>query len=87
MIEVRLHTPICERGVGVTALAQRAGVHTSQLWIVLRQPDRVHLRTLEGVCRALGVRPGEMLVQTQRTDLGQESAGARSGGGWRQSYQ
>lgn len=64
MIEVRLERVMRERGVGVTALAQQAGVHTTQLYTLLRQPDRVHLKTLDKVCRALGVAPGELLVQT-----------------------
>lgn len=64
VIEVRLGRLMRERGVGVTALAQRAGVHTTQLYTLLRQPDRVHLKTLDKVCRALGVAPGEVLVQT-----------------------
>ena len=45
------------------ALAQRAGVHTTQLYTLLRGPDRVHLRTIDKVCRALNVLPGELLVQ------------------------
>jgi DNA-binding Xre family transcriptional regulator len=63
MIEVRLQILMRERGVGIVALAQRAGVHTTQLYTLLRQPDRVHLKTLDKVCRALGVTPGDVLVQ------------------------
>ncbi len=65
MIEVRLAPLMRERGVGVVALGQRAGVHTTQLYSLLRKPDRVHLRTLDKVCRALGVTPGAVLVQTE----------------------
>lgn len=69
MIEVRLEVLMRERGVGVVALAQRAGVHTTQLYTLLRRPDRVHLKTLDKVCTVLGVTPGELLVQTQPADL------------------
>jgi DNA-binding Xre family transcriptional regulator len=65
MIEVRLERWMRERGVGVVALAQRAGVHTTQLYTLLRRPDRVHLKTLDKVCRALDVTPGDVLVQTE----------------------
>ncbi len=65
MIEVRLEALMRERGVGVVALSQRAGVHTTQLYTLLRKPDRVHLRTLDKVCRALDVTPGDMLVQRE----------------------
>ena len=63
MIEVRLEALMRQRGVGVVALAQRAGVHTTQLYTLLRRPDRVHLKTLDKVCTALGVAPGDVLVQ------------------------
>lgn len=65
MIEVQLERLMRERGVGVVALAQQAGVHTTQLYTLLRRPDRVHLKTLDKVCRALGVSPGDLLVQTE----------------------
>jgi DNA-binding Xre family transcriptional regulator len=65
MIEVRLERWMRERGIGVVALAGRAGVHTTQLYTLLRRPDRVHLRTLDKVCRALGVTPGDLLVQVE----------------------
>jgi len=64
MIEVRLEPLMRECGVGIVALGRRAGVHTTQLYILLRKPDRVHLRTLDNVCRALGITPGDILVQT-----------------------
>ncbi|GEM_PF-4848912 len=31
---------------------------------LLRQPDRVHLKTIEKVCRVLDVTPGDVLVRT-----------------------
>ncbi|MGI8551273.1 MAG: helix-turn-helix domain-containing protein [Dehalococcoidia bacterium] len=71
MIEVRLEALMRERGVGVVALAQQAEVHTTQLYTRLRRPDRMHLRTLDRVCTALGVTPGEVLVQTGVADLGE----------------
>ena len=76
MIEVRLEALMRERGVGVVALAQRAGVHTTQLYTLLRRPDRVHLKTLDKVCTVLGVSPGELIVQTEPANL----ADARTGG-------
>jgi len=75
MIEVRLQALMRERGVGVVALAQRAGVHTTQLYTLLRGPDRIHLRTLDRVCTALGVKPGEVLVQTELANLSRPQAG------------
>lgn len=66
MIEVRLQALMRERGVGIVALAKRAGVHTTQLYSLLRRPDRVHLKTLDKVCTALDVTPGDLLVQTAR---------------------
>lgn len=84
VIEVQLERLMRERGVGVVALAQRAGVHTTQLYTLLRRPDRVHLKTLDKVCRALGVGPGDLLVQTEdpragaRPHEGQAGRGAAS---------
>jgi DNA-binding Xre family transcriptional regulator len=75
MIEVRLEQLMRERRVGVVALAQRAGVHTTQLYTLLRRPDRVHLRTLDRVCRALGVTPGDVLVQREDTAEGAQRDG------------
>jgi len=77
MIEVRLEALMRERGVGVVALAQRAGVHTTQLYTLLRRPDRVHLKTLDKVCTVLGVTPGEVLIQTVPADLGHPEADGR----------
>lgn len=54
-----------ERGLGVVALSQQSGVHTSQLYTLLRRPDRVHLKTLDKLCTVLGVTPGEALVHTE----------------------
>jgi len=63
MIEVRLRSLMRERGMGVVALSQQAAVHPTQIYSLMRQPDRVHLKTLDKICRVLKVTPGDVLVQ------------------------
>ena len=65
MIDVRLEALMRERGIGVVALSKLAGVHTTQLYTLLRGPERVHLRTLDKLCTVLNVTPGDLLLHHQ----------------------
>lgn len=69
MIEIRLRQLMKDRGLGVVELAARAQVNTTQIYNLMREPDRVHIKTLDRVCTALGVTPCEVLIHMPETSL------------------
>jgi len=80
LIQVRLQRLLDERSLSVPRLAKQAGVHPSRVYSLLKDPNRVHLPTLDKVCNALNVTPCDVLVQAQDGDEQIRAMGQRTVG-------
>jgi putative transcriptional regulator len=62
MIENRLSRILGERRMSIAELARLSGVqYTSLFELYHGRAKRVDLKTLNSICRALGVQPGDIL--------------------------
>jgi putative transcriptional regulator len=65
MIEVRVDGMLGSRGWSFYWLAKEAGVSYTTLWRLKKGRARgINFNTLEGICRALGCQPGDVLRLT-----------------------
>jgi len=69
MIEVRLKQLLEERGRSRYWLAQETGIEYKTLARIeaAEQSNRIELRVLDGICRALECQPGDILVWVDET--------------------
>ena len=63
-VKVRLYEVMKRQPEKMSApkLAELAGVDPPRIYAMMRSPDRVHLKTLGAVCKALNVTPCDLLV-------------------------
>ncbi len=67
MIKTRLNELLAEREKTLYWLAQTTGVRYATLWQMSRnEVALVNLKTLDKICKALGVEPGDVLVRKGR---------------------
>ncbi|MGI8838906.1 MAG: helix-turn-helix domain-containing protein, partial [Pyrinomonadaceae bacterium] len=63
MIKIRLNELLEERGQTLYGLAKQTRVRYATLWQMSRdEVSLLNLKTLEAVCAALNVKPGDLLV-------------------------
>lgn len=69
MIEVRLKQVLAERGRTRYWLAKESGIDYTTLARIeaAEQSNRIELRVLDGICRALECQPGDILVWVDDT--------------------
>lgn len=71
MVKIRLADLLEERGKTLYWLAKQTGLRYATLWQMSRnEVSLVNLKTLDKICTALGVEPGEVLVQTHKRKRG-----------------
>lgn len=71
MIKIRLNELLDEREKTLYWLAQQTGIRYATLWQMSRdEVVLVNLKSLDKICSALEVEPGEVLVQTHRRKRG-----------------
>ena len=64
-VECRIDALLAERGMTLTALAERVGVSLVNLSVLKNQRARaVRFSTLTALCDALGCQPGDLFVVT-----------------------
>ena len=62
-IRVNLDKVLADRGISLTALSEQVGVTIANLSILKTGKARaVRFSTLDGLCRALGCQPGDILA-------------------------
>jgi DNA-binding Xre family transcriptional regulator len=67
MVTIRLNELLVEREKTLYWLAQKTRVRYATLWQMSRdEVVLVNLKTLDKICRALGVEPGDVLVRKGR---------------------
>jgi DNA-binding Xre family transcriptional regulator len=67
MIKIRLNELLKERDQTLYWLAQETGIRYATLWQMSRdEVSLLNLKTLDKVCKALGVEPGDVLVRKAR---------------------
>lgn len=81
MIEVRLKELLEARGRSRYWLSQESGVDYKTLMRIeqAESSNRIELRVLDVVCRALQCQPGDLLVRVDDTEGGRVRKGARKG--------
>lgn len=68
MIENRLSRILRERRMSIAELARQTGVpYTSLFELYHGRAKRVDLKTLNSICKALGVQPGDILEYQEDT--------------------
>lgn len=67
MIKIRLNELLKEREQTLYGLAQETGIRYATLWQMSRDEiSLLNLKTLDKICKALDVEPGEVLVRKGR---------------------
>lgn len=70
MIENRLSRILGERRMSIAELARLTGVqYTSLFELYHGRAKRVDLKTLDRICRALGIQPGDILEYAPDTEV------------------
>jgi putative transcriptional regulator len=65
VIKIKLEKLLKDRGISVYALARDAGVaYSTAHHLVKGKTSRIDLATLDAICRALNVQPGEVFERS-----------------------
>ncbi len=71
VIKIRLNEILEEQGRTLYWLSQETGVRYASLWQMSRdEVSLLNLKTLDAVCTALNVTPGDLLVQKPKRKPG-----------------